>query len=72
MTPVRVERGDGPVVLAFLHSGIHVPVEIAGRLPPFAYDAAKAERLRAHLAEILETIDAMARSGHLAAKGEDA
>lgn len=40
--------------------------------PPFAYDAAKAERLRAHLAEILETIDALARTGRLAAKGEDA
>ncbi len=32
MTPVTVERGDGPVVLAMPHVGTHVPPEVRDRL----------------------------------------
>ncbi len=34
MTPVSVQRGDGPVVLAMPHSGTFVPTDIASRLTP--------------------------------------
>lgn len=40
MKPVNVQRGDSPVVIAFPHSGTHVPASISGQLTPLGQSLA--------------------------------